>query len=193
MKKRNSLWLALPFALLACNNEGKDSVEKADSANEAKQEMANDNNMPGAAIDNESSDFLVKAADGGMAEVELGKMAQQKATNAKVKEFAAMMVTDHTGANADVKSLAASKNVTLPAAVSDEHKSTADNLSKKSGAEFDKDYMDAMVKDHQKTVDLFEDAANDAKDADVKALAAKTLPKLRAHLDQAKAIQSSLK
>jgi putative membrane protein len=188
MKKTFPFLVALAFVAFACNNEASDSVDKADSANEAK----NDNNQTPAS-DQASADFLVKAADGGMAEVECGQLAQSKATNAKVKSFASMMVNDHTGANSQVKSLAAARNITLPTSVSNEHKEKKDDLSKKSGADFDKAYMDLMVDDHQKTINLFEKASGDVNDAEVKTFADNTLPKLRMHLDSAKAIRSSIK
>ncbi|MET0391870.1 MAG: DUF4142 domain-containing protein [Chitinophagaceae bacterium] len=190
MKKSALFLLALPLAICACNNEGKDSVEKADSANQAKHEDTLRNNI---ATDEATSDFLVRAADGGMAEVQLGELAQQKATNAAVKEFGAMMVQDHTAANNQVKALAAGRNVTLPASVSDEHKKKADDLSKKSGKDFDKAFMSAMVSDHEKTIDLFKSGAEKSNDPDVKTFANNTLPKLQHHLDSARAIQKAVK
>jgi len=188
MKKTFPVLLAFSLFIVSCNNEASDSVEKADSANEAKM----DNNQTPSS-DQASADFLVKAADGGMAEVECGQLAQSKATNAKVKSFGSMMVNDHTGANAQVKSLAAARNITLPTSVSEEHKKNKDELSKKSGADFDKAYMDQMVSDHEKTISLFERASGDVNDAEVKTFADNTLPKLRMHLDSARAIRSSLK
>jgi len=187
MKKGIPFLLILAALFVGCNNEASDSVDKADSANEAN---ANNQTTPGA--DQASADFLVKAADGGMAEVETGQLAQEKASNSKVKAFASMMVNDHTNANSQVKSLAAARNVTLPTMVSDEHKQKKDELSKKSGADFDKAYMDLMVDDHQKTINLFENASGDVKDSEVKTFADNTLPKLRMHLDSARAIRSGL-
>src|SRR3954466_9139408 len=111
--------LALPLTLIACNNSGKDSVEKADSLNEAKSDSTNDrkdttnkNGMLG--VDESTSSFLVNVADVSMTEVKLGKIAEEKAHSKRVKEFARMMVADHSKANEELKSLAASKNVTLP-------------------------------------------------------------------------------
>lgn len=195
MKKTTVLLLSLPFALLACNNNGKDSVEKADSANEAKMDTSNNNQNANntVAVDKSTADFMVEAADGGMTEVQAGRMAAQKATHPRVKAFGEMMVRDHSKVNDEMKSLAARKNVTLPATVSDDKQKMIDDYNKKSSKDFDKDYMDMMVKDHEKDVSKFEKASNDTKDADVKALIDKTLPTLRAHLDSAKAIQNSLK
>jgi putative membrane protein len=192
MKKTAVLLLSIPFALLACNNEGKDSVEKADSANEAKTDTSNHTNNT-LAVDKSTSDFMVDAANGGMTEVQGGKLAEQKAVSARVKAFGSMMVRDHSNANEELKSLAGRKNVTLPATVSEENQKMIDDYNKKSSKDFDKDYIDMMVKDHETDVKDFEKASNDVKDADVKAFIDKTLPTLRAHLDSARAIQKAIK
>jgi len=136
--------------------------------------------------------FWTKAAQGGMAEVELANLAVQKAQNADVKKFAQQMITDHTKANAELKSLAAKKNITLPTDIGSSHKSAMDDLSRLSGADFDKKYVEMMVDDHEEDVDLFEDNTDNS-DADIKAFAAKTLPTLKAHLESIKAIQSKMK
>ena len=103
-----------------------------------------------------------------------------------------MMVHDHSAANEKVKTLAAQRNVTLPMAVSDESQKDIDDCSKKTGREFDKAYISDMVKKHQATIDMFEDAANKSNDADVKTFINNTLPKVREHLDSAKAIQKAI-
>lgn len=156
-------------------------------------DSAQDVNDTSAAVDQESSDFAVKAASGGMMEVQLGDAAQQQAAGSRVKEFGNMMVRDHSKANDELKTLAVSKNITLPDSVGDDHKQHIDDMKKKKGADFDKAYIDMMVDDHKEDVDMFEKAANNLKDADLKAFAARTLPTLRAHLDSAKAIQDAMK
>ena len=191
MKTKASVLVALPFLLLACNNEAKDSVEKADSANEAK--LDSPSTRATITTDEETTNFLVKAANGGMAEVQLGDLAQQKATNQQVKDFGKMMVKDHNGVNEQVKSLAAQRNVTLPATISDDMKSHYDDLAKKSTKDFDKAYVDMMVKDHNEDIDLFEKSADRINDAEVKTFINNTLPKLRSHLEAIKSIQKSLK
>jgi putative membrane protein len=191
MKKTMFLIAVTLFTALACNNEGKDSVEKADSANKAQTDTAmNQNKM---VVDEESSSFLVKAANGGMTEVQLGELGEKKATSQRVKDFSAMMVHDHSAANDKVKNLAAQKNITLPTSVSDENQKKIDGLSKKTGKDFERDFMDAMVKDHETTIDMFESAMKNTKDPDVNSFADKTLPTLHMHLDSAKAVRSSLK
>jgi putative membrane protein len=193
MKKATPLLIAVCSLIFACNDgENADAVDTADSLNEAKIDQSQDAGAASTPVDQETADFFVKAADGGMAEVALGKLAQEKSTNAQVKEFAGMMVTDHTGANSGLKELATKKNVTLPDTVSNDHKEAADKLAKKTGGDFNKDYMDMMVKDHKKTIDLFEKGSNNVKDTEVKSFIDNTLPKLRLHLEAAEKIQKAL-
>jgi putative membrane protein len=137
--------------------------------------------------------FMTEAAKGGMAEVELGKVAVSKAQNAEVKQFAQQMVAEHTKANNELKQLAEKKSVTLPTDLDAMHKSMKDKLSNLSGAEFDKEYIKGQVEDHEKTVALFEAQSTGGTDADAKAMAMKTLPNLKAHLDMARKIQAKLK
>ena len=192
MKTFPFVLFAMSLLTWACNNEAKDSVEKADSINKASIDSPAAQ-QPTVQADEETSSFLVKAANGGMTEVKLGEIAQQKGANQRVKDFGSMMVHDHSATNEKVKTLAAQRNVTLPAAVSDESQKDIDDCSKKTGREFDKAYMSDMVKKHQATIDMFEDAADKSKDADVKTFINNTLPKVREHLDSAKAIQKQLK
>jgi putative membrane protein len=121
-------------------------------------------------------------------EVELGKIAQEKATNPRIKEFGAMMAKDHSEANDQLKSLAQQKNITLPASVSDKQQKEIDDLNKKTGKDFDKAYMNMMLDDHKKDIKKFEKAGNDLKDADIKSFAMNALPTLQKHLDSARAI-----
>jgi putative membrane protein len=191
MKNKSLLILGLPLAIMACNNDTtSDSVEKADSANEAKMDTAS--NAGTIKVDESTADFMVKTADVGMTEVKLGQLAQNKATSQRVKDFAAMMVKDHSAGNDDLKSLASQKNVTLPSAIGDDHQKKMDDLAKKTGKDFDRAYMDMMVDGHQSAVNSFE-KNKDNKDAEVNAFVNKVLPILRMHLDSAKAVKSSLK
>lgn len=150
-------------------------------------------NMTGGTSADSPNAFLTEAAQGGMAEVELGKLASQKAQNAEVKKFGQMMVTDHTAANNELKTLAGKKNVTVPTDIGAKHKSDMDSMSKLSGAEFDKEYVEMMVDDHEEDVSKFQKQADSATDPDVKAFAMKTLPTLKKHLEAIKAIQAKMK
>ena len=149
---------------------------------------------PGIAVVEDDAKFVVDAANGGKTEVELSKLAQQKATNAKAKEFADMMVMDHTKANEELMALAKTKNVTLPDSLNADSKKAWEDLNKKAaGKDFDKAYVSQMVDDHKKTVDMFEKASTSLKDADLKAFVDKTLPVLKGHLDKIKAINDGMK
>ncbi|MEO6150396.1 MAG: DUF4142 domain-containing protein [Mucilaginibacter sp.] len=177
----------------ACNNTGKDSVETADSVNAEMDTTDKAVKEGSSGIAEYDAKFAVDAANGGMAEVALSKLAGDKATNADVKSFAAMMINDHTKANEELMAMAGSKNIMLPSAPGEEQQKTAADLGAKTGVDFDKDYVDIMVKDHDKTVDMFEDAAKNAVDPDLKAFVNKTLPALKAHQAHAHALQDKMK
>ncbi len=142
---------------------------------------------------NADSSFVKKAAMGGMAEVELGNLAQQKASNDAVKQFGSRMVQDHGKANDELKQIASSKGIDLPTALDSSHKKDVDRLGKLSGAQFDRAYMDHMVSDHKKDVSEFKKEASSGKDADVKAFASKTLPTLEEHLKMAQQTNDTVK
>jgi putative membrane protein len=193
MKKLTYLTLIAGMACLvqACSGP-KDSKASADSANMAKADTAKKDSAM-AAVDKDDAKFAVAAANGGMAEVELGQLAQQKAANAKVKDFGAMMVTDHTKANDEMKALAQSKGITLPTTIDTDEQKVKDDLSAKSGADFDKAYVSNMIDDHKKDIKEFEDASKNCKDADLKGFAVKTLPTLKMHLEAIQKIHDSMK
>jgi putative membrane protein len=191
------------IALFACQSPTTDNTTDADSVgaiNRAPdtrtdaERMTTDDSarMAQGTVDDRTHNFMNDAAKGGMAEVELGKLAQEKATNPRVKNFAEMMVRDHTTANDDLKAIARQKNVTLPSDLG-KHKDHYNDLSKKTGADFDKAYMKMMVDDHEDDIDEFEKIANNGTDPDLKTFASQKLPTLRKHLDSAKAINQSLK
>ena len=137
-------------------------------------------------------EFFNKAAAGGMFEVEAGKLAESRGQGAQVKSFGAMLVKDHSTANDELKALASRKGVTLPAALPKEHQETLDKLGKSK--DFDKDFIQEVgLKDHKKDISLFEKTSKDAKDPDVKAFAAKTLPTLKMHLEHAEGLKKAAK
>ena len=175
----------------ACKGN-KDSKASADSANTAKADTAKKDSSA-AAVDKNDAKFAVAAANGGMAEVELGTLAQQKAVNQKVKDFGAMMVTDHSKANDELKALAKSKGITLPDSIDSKEQQVKSDLSAKSGADFDKAYVSNMIDDHKEDIKEFEDATKNLKDPDLKAFAVKTLPTLKMHLDAVRKIHDGMK
>jgi putative membrane protein len=137
-------------------------------------------------------DFMRNAAIGGQAEVELGNLAVQRASRPTVKEFGAKMVKDHGAANGELATLARAKGVELPTTLDADHRALRDRLSAMQGAEFDRMYMQEMVKDHTQDVAEFEQAARSASDPDVRAWAASKVPTLREHLALARDINSQV-
>jgi len=134
--------------------------------------------------------FAVKAARGGMEEVELGQMAAQKGLSPNVRNFGQRMVTDHSRANDELKQILAQKGALLPANLSHSERSTLADLQSVSGRDFDKAYTKDMVKDHKKDVKEFESAAKDLSDPDLRAWAQKTLPVLQEHLRMAQDMET---
>jgi putative membrane protein len=139
------------------------------------------------------NDSLAEIARGNMAEIEASNLALQHAQNEQVRQFAQQMVTDHTAAGNELQSVASSKNLTLPAAITDKQKSDMTKLGGLSGADFDREYMKMMVKDHDRMAKLLAREAERNTDADVKAFATKTLPIVQSHLTTARSISDTLK
>jgi putative membrane protein len=134
--------------------------------------------------------FVTKAADGGQAEVQLAELAAQRAMNPEVKSFAQKLVDDHTKVNSELMSLASQKNVKVD--VDDDKDRAYNRLNKKSGSEFDQEFVEHMVDEHEKDVKMFEKAASDAKDPEVRAFASKHVADLREHLQQAQSLRQSV-
>jgi putative membrane protein len=135
--------------------------------------------------------FYKHASEGGMAEVELGNLAQQKSSSQSVKDFGAMMVADHTAANDKLKAIAASKNIKLPTSPSVGQRATKAKLEVLSGDTFDKSYIKGMIADHEEDIKEFKKESVSGEDADAKAYATATLPTLQAHLKKIRAIAAA--
>ena len=189
-------------ALVACqggstdtnNTDSTGAINAAPDTAMGMGQQSDDQPTGGAStLDETTSTSMNKAADAGMHEVEMGQLAQQKASNPRVKAFGQMMVNDHSKANDELKSIAARKNFQLPNSTSPKHQDHKNDVTSKSGADFDKAYMKMMVDGHNEVIDQFEKASKDATDPDVKNFAAQKLPTLKMHLDSAQAIQKALK
>ncbi|MGH9513540.1 MAG: DUF4142 domain-containing protein [Terriglobales bacterium] len=141
-------------------------------------------------LDTADRQFVTKAAEGGMAEVELGKLAVDKGSSEDVKKFGQRMVNDHTKANDQLKEVARKEDVKLPDELSAKDRATKAHLEKLSGASFDRAYMSDMVRDHEKDVAEFSRESKMAKDPEVKNFASQTLPTLRDHLKNARSVAS---
>ena len=137
--------------------------------------------------------FVKESALGGMAEVEMGKLATQKGSSEAVKQFGQRMVDDHSKANEQLKQAAAKSNIEIPASLDSKHQSHIDKLAKLSGPEFDKAYLKDQVKDHEHDVDKFKEEAQNGTDPNVKQFAMATLPTLQEHLSAVKDLKKAAK
>jgi putative membrane protein len=138
--------------------------------------------------------FVMKAAQGGLAEVQLGKLASEKGTAPEVKDFGTKMVTDHSANNQELASLATTKSITVPDKTDTKHQALIDKLDKMAaGKDWDKVYVDAMVTGHEKMDTLMSKEASSGSDPDLKSFASKTDETVKMHLSMAKDIQSKTK
>jgi len=137
-------------------------------------------------------EFVLDAAKGGMAEVQLAKLATERAKSDEVKKFAQRMVDDHSKAGDQLKSIAESKGIKLPVEMDAKDRALLNRLQKLNGAAFDRAYMQAMVSDHAKVVNEFKKEANAGRDPQVKSFASTTLPTIEEHLQHARAARTAV-
>lgn len=183
----------------ACNGSSSSDTMNSDTTATMTSRSADTNQMRPlsdtskmAMVGDDAKDFSKDAAQGGMMEVELGKIAMKNGGTQAVKNFGKMMVDDHTKINDQLKDLAAKKNVDLPATVSDDQQKDIDKLSKETGKEFDKDYVSMMVKDHKDDIDAFKKAEDKISDSDYKSFISNALPILEKHLNAIEAIDKKM-
>lgn len=188
--------LALTLGFQSCEVADKKSATTKDSVG-GDTNMVNGNHVSGSEViesglDEAGGTFLKKAAVGGIMEVEAAKIAAKNASSQKVKDFAAKMLIDHSKANKELKELAVKKKVITPDALPAEDQIHLDEMKKITGAAFDKHYMGMMVTDHEKTIALFKEGAQN-KDMSLKQWATKTLAIIQQHDTEAKEITLGLK
>lgn len=183
--------LVLPIAT-GCNPNAQQSSDNA-QAPTGQVSPASPSPATGATMLSPSDqEFVTKAVQGGLAEVQLGQLANQNASNVAVRDFGQRMVTDHTQANNRLQQVAAQKDVTLPTDLGEENQAVFDRLSNLTGPEFDRQYMQHMVEDHTQDVSLYQQQSQQGEDTDLKAFATQTLPTLQEHLQLAQSISESL-
>ena len=179
MKNKFSINIRFVAAIIAVACIGLS--EKAFDQDPKSKSDSTSNKAKESKLSSADKAFIKDAAKGGMMEVAMGRVAEKNATNSEVKNFGARMVKDHSKANEDLKAIAKEENVEWPA-------------EKEAGKwKSDKDYMDAMVKDHEKDLAEFEKEAKNGRDPDVKSFADKTAKTVREHLEMAKEIDAKLK
>lgn len=171
----------------ACGNNSADNKDSVDSSKEANAQKFDSTNIEG------DTRFAVALADGGMLEIESSKLAMTKGVAANVKDFAKMMVSDHTGAASELKDVAAKKNITLPASLSDDKQKKYNDLAAKKGLDFDKAYIDLMVDEHEEAVKALQNESEKGNDPDLKSWATGKLPVIQHHLEVIKSIKDAKK
>ena len=176
------------LALSACSGSNSDMAANAPPPAAAAPAPEAHPPAPEPASTSPDQQFIDQAAAGGMAEVDLGRLAREKAGARDVRAFGARMVADHTRANNRLMALAKRLNMTPAGTPDPQQQSMHDQLAAASGADFDKQYIEGQVTAHQQTIQLFEGEAQGGQDAQLKRFARETLPTLRMHLRRAEAI-----
>lgn len=169
------------------------SCSSSKKEKDPKDVAENKNDDKFGKVQEKDAQFIVDAAAINMEEIKLGELAETRATMDNTKQFAQMMVQEHTTGYTQVTQLASSKSITIPGGLSDAAQKNYDKLSGDKDADFDKDYWDMMVNGHKDAIDKFEKASAEANDADIKSWATNTLPALRTHLEKAQQYQEEYK
>jgi putative membrane protein len=151
---------------------------------------AGDNRPP--VVSPAEQDFLMKAAEGDLSEIDMARLAIQKSGNKDVRDYANMIQSDHTNALEDLTDLMKDKYVSLPRTIPDDVKKDMEIMQTLSGPEFDREFINRMVADHGKAIEMFHDRASIAQDKDVKKYAEDLQPKLEMHLEKGQRLQSKL-
>jgi len=153
------------------------------------QTQSADQGAAAAAVPGPDKKFAMMVAQTDLAEIELGNMALQKSNDPQVKQLAQKLVDDHTKTSTAMKEIAAKKGLTVPTETDAKHKALATKLQGQSGKDFDKDFLNANMKDHHKVVQAFEKESTDGKDPEIKQFATQFLPAIKEHttmIEQAK-------
>ena len=181
-----TLVLMMSFLLLlSCNR--KTETDSKDVAEERNEEKFEDSDAE------RDTEFAVEAADGGMLEVQLGQLAVSNASSPQVKQFGQMMIDEHSKANEELKTLAAEKKITLPAQLSEKSMKKYNDLAQKSGPDFDKEYIEFMIKDHKEDIELFKKEADKGNDMGLASWASGKISVLQHHLQLAESAEETVR
>ena len=198
--KRNFSSIVLSCLVLgawSCNDSGTTTSGSGDSATVQQDTIGNANNntanLNATPLSQADSTFVMEAAVGGLTEVESGRVAQQNGMNEGVKSFGQMMITDHERANSELMSIVSSRGMTPPGTLPADKQKHIDDMKNMKGKAFDNHYVNMMVNDHQKTIDLFRKQSENGTDPQLKTFATNTLPVLQKHMDSAQALKKRMK
>lgn len=190
-----TLLTAALFGASGCSSSGENTSVKSENNSAAANNAANANAAPvkDSSSNKDSSKFLIKAVQDGVAEIQICELALKQADSADVKKFAQDMITQHGQIDREAAGIAAQKNIALPTEVSAKQKATFEEMKKLSGKSFDKKFMEHNVSDHQNDVKDYKEQMEQGTDADIKAFAAKTLTTLQTHLGYSTEINNKVK
>ncbi|RNI28651.1 DUF4142 domain-containing protein [Rufibacter latericius] len=181
------LLLAACVSLVSgCGGSSSDATS-VDAAGKHNEEL-----LESTGKDEKGGWFVAEAASGGLFEVELGRLASSKATDPRVKQLGQLMMDHHTQTNTQLKQIADLKNLMVPTTLGEDHQEAYNTVMSSSGAAFDKAYVEALVKDHKEAIEQYEEMSEGGKDMELKAFAGKSLPTLRAHLEQVEQLEEEL-
>jgi putative membrane protein len=173
---------ALLFISCGENKNPEDSAEVADDRNEVKFDEAE-----------KDAEFAVKATVAGLFEVKAAELALARTSNSDVRALAEMMKTDHSAANSELSALVKQKNISVPDTMDNEHSKKYQELADESVEDFDKAYVDMMVKGHKDVIDVFEKQEKNGTDQEMRSWATGKLPTLRHHLEMSETAQDKVK
>ena len=185
--------LAVAMIFTACNKQQGEADKEPNDINKNTMDEAKQANESNDAVKEKCSDFVVEADQHGKMDYEMAKIANERASSKEVKVLALQMMGDHAKANAELESIAQKKNIKLATEANKGDAADADRLGKEKGEAFDKMYLDLTVMHHKRTVKMFEEAAEDCEDAEIKSFASSKLPVLKKHLDMAEVMHEGMK
>lgn len=196
----------ISMALLtsACHSGSKDGTDLADStnqkqilatdsANKAEIDSSKSNNTVNTALKEDASKFLVSSYESGMYEIQMSQLAATNSLVADVKKLASDLVAAHTAINAKMSAIAASANFVLPATLDNEHQKDLEDLSKLTGTDFDRKYVNTIVSGHEKSINNYKKAFKDLTESKTKTFAGETIPEIEGHLSMAKKVKNEIK
>lgn len=169
------------------------TFQSCHSSSQSAKIMEDTTATGGIAIDSTDTKFVTTVTGGGLDEIAMARLALVKSTNIAVKNFALMMIDDHTAINTDLAVIANEKSIPLPTEVGKEHVQKAAELNKLGEEQFDKAYVAMMTEGHKKMMDLMNHEAKFGKDDDIKQFAVKTAPIIIRHYNSIKNVNDSMK
>jgi putative membrane protein len=184
MKKLSLIFfIAILIGSQACNG---------DVNNEERTTAPNETAQISVPIDRDDAQFAVQAANNGMADIELGRLAVKRGLDKRVKNFGAMMIKEQIKANSKLQAIAKNKKITLPEDIDADDRKVIDELDKKKGKDFDTAYLTEMTQDHEHNIKLFQTATTQLMDPDLRSFAAKNLLIYKRHLDAINGVKASI-